>query len=200
MRFWNIFSRSLSYSLVCGSLILAPHSLLSQEIYRQVDAAGVVRYSSKKPDPQAVPAELPPIMKADFDVGVPAPESCEKHGGVDCQAGADADGSVVCADGFRGAVARFRFNCSAAKLEITDVTLSNEGGDATVFIRNSSSVAAKGVSITFNRVTNSNSELVGPKEIEAFGIAEFVIPGSEIVRPSKKLSTADFSAACANCN
>jgi len=49
----------------------------------------------------------PPTVTCDYNCAVPG--ACGEHGGVDCSAGPDIDGSVICMDGYRGS--SIKYNC-----------------------------------------------------------------------------------------
>ena len=90
-------------------------------IYRHVDASGRVTYGNTPVEPGAKPADLPKVQKENFTQKVSAieqaiPETCDKHGGVDCSQGADADGSVICLDGFRNVHQTYEEMCTTAAL------------------------------------------------------------------------------------
>ena len=89
-------------SLIFMILISLP-GIADQKIYKWVSPDGSVSYSTKKPKAEAEVAKLPPIMRAEVKIPENTLESCESHGGIDCQAGPDGDGSVICMDGFTAA-------------------------------------------------------------------------------------------------
>jgi len=175
----------------------------SAQVYKTVDKDGNVHYSSKPPAKGAKPANLPEIMRAEVKLTEKKLETCDKHGGVNCQAGADKDGSVICYDGFAEATARFRFSCSAAKLEISDVSDLSPAGGFTVFVRNSKSVKAAEAALIYKPQGGKEVKLSGPSEIEPFGVAEFVYEparGKEESLALAKPGLAELDVVCANCS
>ena len=187
--------------MVVGTVLFsAGHQAIAAPVYKYTDKNGRTYYSSAPRSPEDKPAELPDITRGDFAAKVtPKGESCESHGGISCQAGPDKDGSVICADGFIGSPARFRFNCSAAKLEISDVSEVDTDGNAKVFLRNNSSVAASNVAVFRRQDGKDSVKIDGPKEIEPYGIAEFAATGVIPKPGSPPLSAADFEVKCTNC-
>lgn len=176
---------------------------LNAQVYKWEDKDGTIRYSSTPPKKGAKPAELPRIMRAEVKLTDKKLETCDKHGGVNCQAGADHDGSVVCYDGFTEATARFRFSCSAAKLEISEISGLRDSGGFTVFVRNAKSVAASQAAVTFKPEGGGEVKLLGPDEIEPFGVAEFIYEPAKGKQDSlalSKPSVANIAVACANCS
>jgi Domain of unknown function (DUF4124) len=80
-------------------------------VYRWEAPNGSVHYSSKPPHQGAKPADLPPIMKGDIKLSKTYFISCDQHGGLNCNAGADQDGSVICNDGFKNSSLRHKKVC-----------------------------------------------------------------------------------------
>lgn len=173
-----------------------------EQVYTWVDESGVTHFSTKATNEKAQVAELPQIMRAEVKIDIPDIASCADHGGVDCQAGSDSDGSVICFDGFKGASARFRFHCSTPKLDISDISEVNEQGEFRVFVRNSKPVKAENPSMFFKMEDGIEAELKGPDSIEAFGIAEFLFePAGEMSGKLTKVpAEVDMRLTCANCS
>ena len=101
--------------VVFFALIASPQAS-AQNIYRSVDANGKVVYSTKPSSNEAAPASLPTVTRENLKAKIEqiksnTPITCEDHGGINCAAKADGDGSVICLDGFRDAVPRFNFYC-----------------------------------------------------------------------------------------
>lgn len=184
-------------------LFFIPSIALSDSVYTWVDENGVKHYSTKAENPQAKVAELPEINRGDVDVAPVLMKNCTDRGGIDCSQGPDDDGSVVCYDGFRDAVARYRFHCSSPKIEIAEVSDLNENGGFSVFVRNTNSVVANNPEVIFKGKYNKKNTkllLAGPPQIEAFGLAEFLYtardPGEFYEPPPKEA----FSLTCNNCS
>ena len=197
-------SGAVAVSILLATLaVLAAPPAVDSQVYKTIDKDGQVHYSSVPPQKGAKPAELPKIMRAEVKLTEKRIETCERHGGVNCQAGADQDGSVICYDGFTDATARFRFSCSTAKLEITEVSNLSESGGFTVFVRNSKSVKAAESAVIFKPQGKKEVKLLGPTEIEPFGVAEFVYEppkGKEESLALSKPSLAELDVVCANCS
>lgn len=187
----------INRQLVCAlSLLLFSSSLVAEDIYSWKSADGVVHYSSK-PQPGAKKANLPKITK---EVGTDqvALKSCDKHGGIDCSAGADGDGSVLCRDGFKDAAARFTFTCQSARLEFVEAAFDSKNGEHKVYIRNSKPVPAKRVAVIYQEKLFTPTKLSGPTEIAPYETGEFLLKnkvGMEFPVPSAK----SLVLACNNC-
>lgn len=173
-------------------------NLYAEGVYKWEDANGVVHYSSKSPSPDAKPAELPRIMRAEVKLTDMKIVSCSAHGGVNCQAGADADGSVICLDGFTGATQRYRFTCNAPKLSVTQITDLPEGGYS-IFVRNSKSVTANSIGLFVRDEAGKELKLRGPGEIEGFGTGEFLLEKKDSEALKAKPSLDQVRLTCANC-
>ena len=181
------------------SFLLLAQDVFAAPVYRSEGDDGRVIYSSKPPSKGAKPAELPPITRAEVKITKSDLLTCGNHGGINCQSGADQDGSVICYDGFRGATARYRFSCNTPKLEITDVSDPTPEGAFTVFVRNARSVKADGTVVTFKAAQGKPLRLQGPSQIDAFGIAEYVLSVHEGGPLPSKPDLATLEVTCANC-
>ena len=179
----------LFISLVAADAIAAP-------IYTWKDKDGTVHYSSKPVEKGAKEAKLPPIMRGEVKLTTSQLTTCDKHGGVNCQAGPDGDGSVICFDGFTSASTRFRFTCQTAKLEIADIIQEEESSAFKVLIRNSKSVVAVQPQVVFKPEHGARAALKGPKEIEGYGVGEFVYNGPNSV---SEPGIANLDINCQNC-
>ena len=174
------------------------------QVYKWEAPDGTIHYSTTPPRAGARPAQLPKIMRGEVKATGRKLISCEKHGGINCQAGPDSDGSVVCYDGFRDASPRFRFSCSTAKLEVSDISEVSEAGGFTVFVRNSKAVAATEAAVIFRPGEGKREEkLTGPREVEPYGVAEFTFtprgPRSGLIQLSRP-TLAQLDVVCANCS
>ncbi|MBX7143590.1 MAG: DUF4124 domain-containing protein [Oligoflexia bacterium] len=186
----------LAFTLICTA---GASTALASPVYKWTDKEGKVHYTSTPPSKDAKPAQLPDITRGEVKLVEQKLVTCDKHGGVNCQAGSDSDGSVICFDGFKGATARYRFTCNSPKLEIADISELGDNGAFTVFIRNAKSVEAQKPVVNVKPPEGKEVSLKGPETIPAFGVAEFqYIPAS----PDKKLpkpTVADVTVSCANC-
>lgn len=184
----------------CASILLFSNIVIADEIFKWVDEDGTTHYSTRNENQRARLAELPKLNKGDYKVGAVNGATCDKHGGINCQSGEDADGSVICFDGFDGASARFKFHCSSPKLSITDISDPDARGKVSVFVRNDRSVPAKAPKITFTSTDGSKLILTGPKEIEPFQMGEFTLLSGSITKSRRKPSESQFALSCENCD
>lgn len=179
--------------------LFLPSVVLASPVYKVVGKDGKVTYSSKPPGKDAKPAELPEIMRGEVKLVEQKLVSCEKHGGVNCQAGPDSDGSVICLDGFKGASPRFRFTCNSPKLEISDVSEVSPEGNFTVFVRNTKSVAADKPVVVYTSKAGKEFTIKGPDTIDAFGVAEFQFINADKKAVIEKPTLAELNLNCSNC-
>lgn len=168
-------------------------------VYKWVDRQGITHYSSTPKERDAKIAELPPIMRGELKLPKMNLASCGEHGGVNCQAGTDADGSVICYDGFRDSSQRFLFTCNAPKLEISDISEITDDGAFTVFLRNSRSVEAKNPTVVVKTPSGNPLKLKGPSKIDPFGVAEFLFGPDPSKTFSLKPSVGEVEVSCTNC-
>ena len=182
-------------------LVLTCSMATASPVYKWQDKDGVTHYSSKPTAQDAQPAKLPEITRAEVKISTEGLQTCNKHGGVNCQLGPDSDGSVVCYDGFKGAVTRYRFNCNSPKLKISDVAERDENGGFTVYVRNSASVAASQAAVLYKPSENSREiKLAGPIEIEPFGLGEYKYTPGAGDAGMPKPSLSELNIECANCS
>ena len=174
-------------------------SVVQAEVYKWTDASGKDHYSSKPPAKGAKPATLAPIMRGEVKLAPGGQQTCDKHGGINCALGPDQDGSVICYDGFRQAVSRFRFSCAAPKLEISDISKPDKNGGFTVFLRNSKSVAASGAVVKYKPSSGPPIPLSGPSQIDAFGVGEYQFTPKDPPLVPFVPTIADVIVSCAIC-
>lgn len=99
-------------------------------------------------------------------------ESCIAHGGNNCSAGADTDGSVICQDGFKDSPNRFNLSCTQSKLAVDNLETTLHS--AKVLIRNSSAVSAEGIKLILPQINGEKDiEFTGPTMIEPFGAGDY---------------------------
>lgn len=185
--------RNLPLSLIAIASLFTTEYVAAQELFKWIDESGRVHFSTEAPHANAKPAELPDITKVKMDPPEILKENCDKHGGIDCDAGPDGDGSVICYDGYQNAAVRYRFTCLTARLSVTDVSF--ERGLVNVFVRNEKPVKANRVKVRFYRDLESH-DLVGPEFIEAHGLGEFKLQLDDAQKPPKK---GEVSVDCRNC-
>lgn len=171
----------------------------AQQVYKHVDADGRVHYSSKPPHAGAEPAKLPQLTRLKESETVELLQTCDQHGGINCQAGADADGSVICFDGFTDASARFNFSCSTARLKVADVKIA-ESGALKVMVRNTRSVVAENPNVKISVGSNIEVTLMGPDKIEAYGVGEFSFDDLENQLVGVNVTRQNVQITCSNCD
>ncbi len=185
--------------LIFAAISCAPFNASADRVYKWEDEDGVVHYSDRVLDKAASEAKLPPIMRGEVKLGEQKLQSCADHGGIDCQAGPDKDGSVICYDGFTGAATRYRFNCNSPKLTVADISELRSDGSFAVVVRNSKSVAAKKPAVSFLRENGKEVPLKGPEEIEPFGVAEFTLLNQDAGGLKAKPNAVQLKVTCGNC-
>lgn len=169
------------------------------QIYK-IERDGKIEFSSTPPEAGATPAALPSIGRWKLDNTKIQSKTCADRGGIDCLAGADSDGSVICRDSFKDSLQRFAFECTTAKLEIVALSEIDSSGGFSVTVRNTRAVAARGSSLTFKpQRFEKGNRLQGPEEIEGFGVVEFTFyPPSPLglkIRPR----VSHLLISCENC-
>lgn len=166
--------------LVCLMVIMAaPLAAQAEPLYRSVDERGVVRFSATPPSLSATPAKLPELSRlSPKESGVTGRESCRRHGGINCGAGADEDGSVICRNGFRNSLERFAFTCTTARLTIVEEI---PGPPRRVIVRNTSGVTATNPRLSLAPGKGATVE-EAPTAIEPYGIGEFLIAPTPLPR------------------
>jgi hypothetical protein len=200
MKKINKLNYSVFILTTISVLMLASAQLDAQshgQVYRWTDAAGNPIYSSTQPDASVKPADLPPIMREKMS-GTPLQltASCTTHGGISCEKGADADGSVICADDFRDASARFQFRCAVTKLSLAELAPVTPEGELKVWVRNERDIQAEGVEISVTSPGGERMKAEGPAEIAASELAEYTFRG---VKDVSEISKEKMVIACANC-
>lgn len=168
-------------------------------VYR-VERDGKIEYTTKPTHPEAKPAQLPKLGRWKLETPEIINHTCGAHGGINCARGADKDGSVVCFDGYTDSIQRFAFECTAAKLDVLEVSPLDRHGGFTVTVRNNKSVPAKKTQLTFKpQRMEPGFTLVGPDEIEGFGVGEFRFNprGGHPGRQQPKIS--QLIVSCENC-
>ena len=195
-------SKLILLALLFTSLCCAP--VYADNIYTWTDQSGVAHYSTGKDDPKARIAELPAVNRGEVrlsygynteSVGL----TCDKHGGINCQAGPDEDGSVICVDGYRKAVSRFLFSCNSPKLSIDHVSKPDAKAIVRVFVRNSSSVIAENPYVWFKLNSGEQQRLQGPKQIGPYELAKFELQLDSELAFRQLPRVSQMILSCANC-
>lgn len=182
------------------SFVLLLNLASADEIYKWVDEAGITHYSTSKSDQKARLADLPKFNKGEYKVASEKSFTCDKHGGINCQAGQDSDGSVICFDGFTDAAARFIFHCGSARLTLNDISNPDEKGRLSVFIRNDRSATARNPKVILTNSDGSKIPMKGPTEIKEYQMAEFTVISGLLARTHNKPKDSQFSISCENCD
>lgn len=168
------------------------------QIYKWVDEQGRTFYSSTKQEPKAELAKLPEIKRIKDAPLDQFKEGCKQHGGASCDRGSDADGSVICLDGFRDSPLPFRFACSSAKLALEE--LSAKGDKQKILVKNGSGVQGKSVAVKVSLSDGNHIFAVGSQTVEPHSLEEFEIPLKDLkLAPGAKLAEKDVQITCANC-
>lgn len=191
-----------SYVFIAVMLLshLALRPAIGDGIYRWMDENGHEIYTSEKPAPSSKPVDLPEIMRGEVKLAPEGYNSCNNHGGINCQAGADTDGSVICYDGFSEATARFLFNCSSPKLELSEIRQPDPAKSSfEVVVRNSRSVEAKNPKVTFALRVGEEYDIPGPEVIDPFGVAVFRFRSTEKLKFAK-VRESQIQLDCDNCS
>jgi hypothetical protein len=193
-------SRIAVFSTLTLGLLLSANSTLADPIYRWESPDGSINYSSEPPGKNAKPAELPHITRGRLGLKPKATETCDERGGVNCQSGADLDGSVICNDGYKEVKTPHRFYCNSPKLSVNDISDIKSNGQFSIFVRNSKSVSALKPEIIL-RVDNLLSGIIlrGPERIEPFEVGEFIYDPKEHGEVSKKPTPNQVTLSCSNC-
>jgi hypothetical protein len=128
------------------------------------------------------------------------PEGCSKRGGVDCSLGADNDGSVVCADGWTGAVQRYKQACSEVHLTLTRLPVDEDGPELIIAVRNTSGIVAREVKAVLEGGKGEKRTLLGPSELQPFAVGRYEL---QHVDPNLRKSTIrralPLKVSCSNC-
>lgn len=197
---WNSLA-SICLVAQAAVIVVALEGFAEAQVYEWTDPRGVRHFSSEKQGDNFKKADLPPLLREktvktsikSSASSVKPLHGCAEHGGIDCQAGADSDGSVVCTDGFRDAVARYRFSCSMPKLSVSEVVPANELGSFTIVVRNESGVVATKPVLTLPESLGKPT-VSGPESITAHEIGEFKVVGA-----SSNPKSEEVLIGCENC-
>jgi hypothetical protein len=168
-------------------------------IFKWTDESGTTHYTTDANAPGFQKAELPEINRADVNLVTTPLLSCDGHGGIDCNAGPDKDGTVICGDGFTEANPIFRFSCSSPSLKIAELLDKLEDGTVKVLIRNSKSVAATKPQVLVREGSGKETIFSGPEEIAPFGVGEFVLSADKANEVRELLTQARIRISCTNC-
>lgn len=161
---------------------------------------------STKPVKGKEPAKLPEVDKVNIDqqikrIKAQTPKNCASHGGIDCEAGKDGDGSVICMDGFKGSVLSFSKKCGQARLQVDSAKFTENYEYIELFIRNLSPVEAEGIQ-AYGRVrAQPKKKAFGPTKVEAYSVGEYKIPlGVRIKDIAPPFRVYSYTLKCENCD
>jgi hypothetical protein len=180
---------------------------IGDPVYKKIDpVTGQTTYSSGSSPAKkgATPAQLPEIMKGDFQAPAQKKKGlrgCLDHGGFNCKGGPDKDGSVVCANGFRDADLLYRYTCPHPKLEVIEVIQKAGAPGATLVIRNVRQITAHGLSVRLRSGSNPPLKMKGPETLEegALGVFEVFIPKGVLPGGAQTLTRNQLLITCGNC-
>ena len=209
------------------SILFLPTLLYAEDnkIFRYVDEEGKVTYSTTALPNSEQAISLPEIQKENIDEKInillkSVPENCEKHGGIDCSAQADTDGSVICLDSFRDAELPYRFHCLEANLQIFSFTLSDTENKAISFnptkpfsyqapqagllqisIRNNSNVDATGIKVFINKSWREKIFALGPEVIKSYEVQDYSFNIQELKALDRAfaINKGTVKIECVNC-
>jgi hypothetical protein len=171
----------------------------AEGIFKWTDESGTTHYTTDEKAPGFQKAELPEINRADVKLVTEPLLSCDGHGGIDCNAGPDKDGTVICGDGFTEANPIFRFSCSSPSLKIAELLDKLEDGSVKVLVRNSKSVAATKPQVLVREGSGKETVFAGPEEIAPFGVGEFILSPDKAKEVKQLLTMARIRVSCTNC-
>ncbi|MBL7663069.1 DUF4124 domain-containing protein [bacterium] len=207
--------------LFCCAL---PPLELRAQAYSWTDSQGRVHYSNKALNPGAEAKELPQISRENINAKIKSikqsiPANCNDHGGVDCGLREDADGSVICIDGYKDAILAYRKACGEVRVEVSPVELSSRTGEIIgisvknevrdqdvealhLTLRNTAAIEAQGMVVEFLvPFTRKWIEALGPTTIEALSIGEYKLPrGLFPYRGDLAKTPLKARVSCRNCS
>ena len=188
-----------AYGLIVLLLGSISSLALCQEIYTAQDESGRVIFTNRGTEDTVGPVPLPTLGKFDPEhTKILIPSTCAKHGGVDCRAGADIDGSVICGDRFKESELTFLQACSTTRLEVVSFSGPDSSGEYMVKLRNLRDIAAQMPSIRMFFKPSKPLEVGVPDDIAPYSTAEipFRPASSNLVSPLKR---SDLWITCENC-
>lgn len=149
------------------------------------------------------------------------PANCFSHGEIDCSKGEDVDGSVICKDGFRGAVMSYNSQCLEVRLEVQYLVTTNspktpylkhskkliedlKGYKVLALhlnIRNLSDVKAKNIKVEFTLERKYPYNAQGPETIDPYGLAEYNLELATLPEEPtlEQLLKTVYRVDCGNC-
>ncbi len=200
--------------LIIPLILISSSFLIAEDVFKWVDDEGNIHYSNNSQDSQGTKAELPELEKSDFkdrleELNSISNQTCIKRGGVNCEAGKDGDGSVICLDGYKDSSEEFQALCTEVRLQSSINLPENRSRKRltimplTVIVRNNSAIIAEDVRVEVSLLKALNLSvrekliLEGSKNIPAFGISEYTFTGKTF--DERILRKGNISTSCKNC-
>lgn len=196
----------------------------NSQVYKCQDETGKTFFcNDPSRSPSNLKAELPQIGRENIDnkiaeIKSSKLETCKKHGGDKCELGADSDGSIICADGYRDSALPFKSVCLEAKLQVVSLALLRGGvtylekGDSNLSngelldsdmlqlsLRNLTAVPAKLIKVYFETQRIAAKLADGPEAIEAYGSAEYQLRAASFSKKIPLASEVRYKISCVNC-
>lgn len=198
---YKILNYKKAIFLITLSFFMIPvFNVSAQPVYRSTSPSGKSSfYTSHQRSHDQEPEKLPEIKRVDIKGATVVRQTCQRHGGVNCNAGKDNDGSVVCYDGFRGSEERFNFNCTTPKLEIIQISPDKSSTGFNVLLRNLTAVEASNVSVTFTPDSGGEFKLAGSLNIKGFESGEYSYMSSDRLHHIGPPDQSTIKIKCANC-
>lgn len=213
---YKVLSKTALFLVIPLSLLnsLFNSPCFSDDVYKWTDEQGKVHFSNEQKKVDAQKAELPQIEKENFeekinDLKTLTNQTCLNRGGINCEAGKDSDGSVLCMDGFKDSAEIYDELCTEVKLTYEIVLPPKNKHKKLSFYpikvqaRNTTGINARDVSIKISLLYHLAEDrrylltLEGPNEISPFGIAEYTYIGKNI--DERILRKAHVQIQCKNC-
>lgn len=148
--------------------------------------------------------DLPPIARENIDqkisrIKAETPDNCFKHAGVNCAAGADSDGSVVCNDGYRDAILPFNFSCLEASLQVLGLEIPT-ARTIRITVQNKSDAEARQVEI-FSTLSWQGEKIraMGPEKIAPNALEEYEFRGEHWTEAEVGNIRKYLKLLCENC-
>ncbi len=218
-------SRIGTFIIVLLILLSLSPLAYADEVYKWKDKSGTIHFSTSPKSSEAQVAKLPIITRENLSQRIQSikdntPQNCSKHGGIDCSAGRDKDGSVICVDGFTSSKEPFSFSCLEARLQLKEITFTSKDNkiisysskltpkghkdlqSLTITIRNKSAVQARDISVSIPWKYKHKIQIDGPRLIDGFGVGEYSLVFNRDITPDQILSILKErspSITCKNC-
>lgn len=170
-----------------------------EPVFKSNSPTGKSPMYTTKPSSQSQPANLPPIVRTDSQGKTFVRQTCHSHGGIDCGAGPDKDGSVICYDKYRDTGERFNFSCTAPKLEIANISRADAPFTFKVLVRNNAAAEAKGIKVNFKPEIGGSFKLIGSESIKGFESGEYSYKPLDEFHKFSPPDPSKLEITCSNC-